>query len=392
MNEDLKDIEQICHTNLSNEEDIEEPSDIIGEQNEYDKEEEPLDDLSEEVVEGEHDMSSEDNEETEPIIHKNVDIYVENDISELDRMLGIKHDTSISDDIDNVDLESDIDEEDAEDESSTSLYDTEDKSYNNEDVKDSKEGLKESLIINSGSTEDKPVEADVEISKDNHYDDNEVVIYPKEFNTQKEQSVVEPKLKKALLHDFMYDDKDVFSFLNYTDNAHTDFSILSIPVTDTRALRKAVSNKSLYIYRYPKLQLKDAVLGFHESAVSQSDSMISYSVYFPEYIIRFSVPSEHKKIYSVSFKDYFENLVSHIRPNNLTIEYLKDSLSIQSIKVIETGVIEVSTDDGVKTLCIKEKYNCLSFYMVLSYIREESDRLPNKALSLPLLKEYFYVM
>lgn len=384
MNEDLKDIEQICHTNLSDEESLEEVECSTDKQEDY-EESDTSKDLSEDIVEEDQKEDSDELDTSEPIIHKNVDIYVENDISELDRMLGIKKEDSLSDDLEDVDLE-----KDEEDKSSHTFYDS---IYESNDRNDtvSTDEVKEDINTDS-ETRYKPVESDVTITKDDTCDDNDIVIYPKEFNNQKEQIVIEPKIQKALLHDFMYDDKETFSFLNYTNRNHTDFSILSIPVTDTRALRKAVSNKLLYIYRYPKLQLKDVVLGFNESATSQSDSTISYSVYFPEYIVRFNVPSEHKKIYSVSFKDYFENLVSHIRPNNLTIEYLKDSLSIQSIKVIETGVIEVSTDDGVKTLCIKEKYNCISFYMVLSYIREESDRHPNKALSLPLLKEYFYVM
>lgn len=125
---------------------------------------------------------------------KGEDIYVENDPRDLERMLGI--------------APSDMDEDDT------------DESENEEsnDVEESE-----------GDEEKEEIE-------------------------EVEEMVEETK--PILLSDFMYEDKDAFTYLSHDAGS---YQVLSIPMDDKKGIRQAVKS-SAYIFRYPKFLLKDKVL------------------------------------------------------------------------------------------------------------------------------------
>ena len=267
------------------------------------------------------------NEEKE-IVHE--DIYVENDIGGLERMLGVP-----------ASEEDDEEEEEQEDESS-----------HNDDLNSSGE------------------ESEKEENKDN-YDMKEV------------EGVKEKEEEKhiVLLSDFMDEVEDSFTYLTHSAGS---FTLHSIPINSRREIKLAVKSPS-YVFRYPKYVLRDNALGFEESPIEEG-YMIHYRVYFPDYILSFDVPSEHKKPYPLSFKDYFEDLVTRIRPLNMALEKLNDSITINSIKVIETGIIEVVSMGSIERYLLNNHH--ISFFDVLAYIRELSDH-GEDTLVLKLIPAYF---
>ena len=249
---------------------------------------------------------------------KGEDIYVENDPRDLERMLGI--------------APSDMDEDDTD----------ESENEESDDIEES-EGIEE-----------------------------------KEEIEEVEEMVEETK--PILLSDFMYEDKDAFTYLSHDAGS---YQVLSIPMDDKKGIRQAVKS-SAYIFRYPKFLLKDKVLGFTQTAETTD---ILYKVFFPEYSLSFKVDDNYmKSSYSESFKEYFEDLVTRTRPKDIVIEKYKSSITINSLKVIETGILEVSTDKGTKHLLLKNPN--VSFHCILDYIRELSDQ-GEETLTLKLLPEFF---
>ena len=285
---------------------------------------EEKDSVNEEVVNEEKDSVNEEKE----IVHE--DIYVENDIGGLERMLGVP-----------ASEEDDEEEEEQEDDSS-----------HNDDLNSSDE------------------ESEKEENKDNY--DMEEVEYVKE--KEEEKHIV-------LLSDFMDEVEDSFTYLTHSAGS---FTLHSIPINSRREIKLAVKSPS-YVFRYPKYVLRDNALGFEESPTEEG-YMIHYRVYFPNYILSFDVPPEHKKPYPLSFKDYFEDLVTRIRPLNMEIEKLSDSITINSIKVIETGIIEVVSMGSIERYLLNNHH--ISFFDVLAYIRELSDH-GEDTLVLKLIPAYF---
>ena len=285
---------------------------------------EEKDSVNEEVVNEEKDSVNEEKE----IVHE--DIYVENDIGGLERMLGVP-----------ASEEDDEEEEEQEDDSS-----------HNDDLNSSDE------------------ESEKEENKDNY--DMEEVEYVKE--KEEEKHIV-------LLSDFMDEVEDSFTYLTHSAGS---FTLHSIPINSRREIKLAVKSPS-YVFRYPKYVLRDNALGFEEIPTEEG-YMIHYRVYFPNYILSFDVPPEHKKPYPLSFKDYFEDLVTRIRPLNMEIEKLSDSITINSIKVIETGIIEVVSMGSIERYLLNNHH--ISFFDVLAYIRELSDH-GEDTLVLKLIPAYF---
>ena len=266
--------------------------------------------------------------EEKEIVHE--DIYVENDIGSLERMLGVP-----------ASEEDDEEEEEQEDELS-----------HNDDLNSSDE------------------ESEKEENKDN-YDMEEV----EDVKEKEEEKHI------VLLSDFMDEVEDSFTYLTHSAGS---FTLHSIPINSRREIKLAVKSPS-YVFRYPKYVLRDNALGFEESPTEEG-YMIHYRVYFPNYILSFDVPPEHKKPYPLSFKDYFEDLVTRIRPLNMEIEKLNDSITINSIKVIETGIIEVVSMGSIERYLLNNHH--ISFFDVLAYIRELSDH-GEDTLVLKLIPAYF---
>lgn len=236
---------------------------------------------------------------------KGEDIYVENDPSELERMLGVLPDAS--------------------------------------EEKDQEEEQKEVL------DKEQP-ESSLEET----------------YNSQ------DPINKELLLTDFMEEDKEVFSYLK---KEGLYFVIESLPKEDSQAIRKVVRSPQ-YIFRYPKLHLKDFLLGYKE--VKLDSNSVEYEMFFPEYSISFEVPISYKYCNtSQSFKEYFEDLVLRNRPTLLKKDIYDSFITITSLKVIETGVLELSIPDKGTVRYSQTDYN-LSFYSLLEYIRDLSDQGSDK--------------
>lgn len=257
---------------------------------------------------------------------KGEDIYVENDPRDLERMLGIA-----PSDLD--DEEDGIPEEPKEDEA--------------EDEWETEEPKEDASTVDVG--QDLPTPA--------------------------------IKEKPVLLSDFMDEDKETFNYLSH--DATGFYQVLSLPLDDKKSIRHAVKSTD-YVFRYPRYVLRDKVLGFY-SEIDEKD-FITYTVFFPEYTLRFSVDDDHVKPYSESFKEYFEDLVTRVRPANMRLDGYKTSLTINSLKVVETGILEVSTDSGTKTLILNNPH--ISFHSLLGYIRELSDQ-GEDTLTLKILPEFF---
>lgn len=254
---------------------------------------------------------------------KGEDIYVENDPLDLERMLGIAPDPQEEDSDNTTDL--DIVE-------------------NNDDVEENED--------NNSSVEDK-----------------------------KDSVIYMAKEKPILLSSFMEEDKESFTYLVNHDGS---YHVQSIPISDKKEIKQAVKSGS-YIFRYPRFILKDKVLGFVQDN-KELDSCVEYTIFFPEYSLTFTVDSEYTKPYSESFKEYFEDLVTRVRPRNLKLAHYENEITISSLKVIETGILEVVTDIGTKNLLLINKH--ISFHRILDYIRELSD-LGEDRLTLKLLPEFF---
>jgi hypothetical protein len=265
---------------------------------------------------------------------KGVDIYVENDPKDLDRMLGIAP------------------------------------TEENEDIDDSEESDEDS------STEDSLNESGEEVDEveDIDLDEEEPPI----------RNLAE-KLQPVCLLDFMHEDPDVFSYLSCQNGI---YSIESIPMDDKKAIRQAVKSPH-YIFRYPKLVLNDPVLGY-STVVDNKPNCTGYVIYFPDYSILLDVPNAYAKpeYSSLTMKEYLENLVQHIRPSNISILHYSDSITITSLKVIETGVIEVTTNSGTSRYTLRDDMGDLSFYSILHYIRELSDSGEDK-ITLKLIPQLF---
>lgn len=279
---------------------------------------------------------------------KGENIYVENDISNLERMLGISS-TEDSDDSDNSITEI---EEGSDDEELNKDSDFDDELDDNNDY---------------------PTDSDSHSDKEAN-----VVEEPVEDNRSK---VV--KTKPILFSDFMdRKDSDSFTFLERNGGSYT---LITLGLENKKAIQKAVRSPN-YIFRYPKFFLRDTVLGFVEN---KKDSLILYTVYFPEYSLSFTVSADYQKPYSQSFKEYFEDLITRIRPMNMRIDHYNNSVTITSLKVLETGLLELDTTMGTEKYLLNN--NDISFYSVLDYIRTLSDQGMDK-IKLPLIPEFFVLV
>lgn len=277
---------------------------------------------------------------------KGENIYVENDISNLERMLGISSTEDSDDSVTEIKEGSD-DEELNKD----SVFDDELKDDNN----------------------DFPTDSDSHSDKEAN-----VVEEPVEDNRSK---VV--KTKPVLFSDFMdRKDSDSFTFLERNGGSYT---LITLGLENKKAIQKAVRSPN-YIFRYPKFVLRDTVLGFVEN---KKDSLILYTVYFPEYSLSFTVSADYQKPYSQSFKEYFEDLITRIRPMNMRIDHYNNSVTITSLKVLETGLLELDTTMGTEKYLLNN--NDISFYSVLDYIRTLSDQGMDK-IKLPLIPEFFVLV
>lgn len=278
---------------------------------------------------------------------KGENIYVENDISNLERMLGISSTDDSDDSVTEIEEGSDEEEE----LNKNSVFDDELKDDNNDSPTDS----------------------------DSHSDkEADVVDEPVEDNRSK---VV--KTKPVLFSDFMdRKDSDSFTFLERNGGSYT---LITLGLENKKAIQKAVRSPN-YIFRYPKFVLRDTVLGFVEN---KKDSIILYTVYFPEYSLSFTVSADYQKPYSQSFKEYFEDLITRIRPMNMRIDHYNNSVTITSLKVLETGLLELDTTMGTEKYLLNN--NDISFYSVLDYIRTLSDQGMDK-IKLPLIPEFFVLV
>lgn len=269
--------------------------------------------------------------EEKPVI-KGEDIYVENDPDELDRMLGVapsKEETL--DDTDN----NNMDEED--------------------DGSVGKEIKNESYSPDKENTDKGAIDGEIEYSNYTEVDNGG-----------------DPK--NVCLMDFMEEDPSVFSYLSEDGDS---YMVHSLPIENKAAIKKAVRGDG-YLFRYPKLYLKDRVLGFFEDKSEDP----CYIMFFPEYSIFFQVPSSYKKPYSVPMKEYFEDLVSRIRPMDIQMDKYPSPVTITSLKVVEPGVIDVEVDNAKHRYQIQNRYIEL-FYNILSYVRGQSDMgMPSIPLSL----------
>ena len=279
---------------------------------------------------------------------KGEDIYVENDIGDLDRMLGIAPNESVID-VDTEDETSDLGV-------TTDLF---------------HEPEQQDVPINdvSGQTDD---ESGVSI----------------DINVPSKEDVVEAKFMSFVpLTSFMVEDKSNF---NYLEKVGICYTVSSIPIAKKEAIKRAVSGKS-YLFRYPKYVLKDMVLGYKE--LWDNDKQCAYKFYFPEYSVTFTIPHGYKKPFldfnkslSSDLKDYLEDLVIRTHLYDLTVTPYKHTIPITSLKVLETGLIEVATKDGYKKLFLNN--SDIDFYTILDYIRQLSDS-GLEELELKILPEFF---
>lgn len=285
---------------------------------------------------------------------KGEDIYVENDPDELDRMLGVSP------------TEQEIEE--------ASVYDPE------EDIALGDIDGGEGGISDTGK-EEWSGPGDKENKKDPKDDNNEEVLDAEiEEGGYTEIGGTDPV--SVNLMDFMEDDPDLFTYLTGTGD---NYSIESILIDNKPAIKRAVRSES-YLFRYPKLHLKDRLLGYFED--SSEDPC--YIMFFPEYSIFFQVPKAYKKLYALSassMKEYFEDLVTRIRPQDLQKEEYPDPVTITSLKVAEPGIIEVSSESGTEKYLIQNRY-VEFFYNILSYIRELSDS-GMSSIPLRLIPKFF---
>ena len=285
---------------------------------------------------------------------KGEDIYVENDISNLERMLGISSTDSDLDDEDSDSEEEDIDEEE-------------------DTYSDLEDG------DNSETTElddSEPEEKEEQIYEEP--EEKETSVKPVEgvMDDKKELKIKNP----VLLSDFMdRADSDSFTFLKREPGG---YSLMTMGLDNKKEIQKAVRSPN-YIFRYPRFVLRDPVLGFVED---KQDNLIHYTVYFPEYSLSFTVSSDYQKPYSQSFKEYFEDLVTRIRPMGLAKYNYKDSVIITSLKILETGLLELETTMGTEKYLLND--NGISFYAVLDYIRTVSDQGADR-IKLSLIPEFF---
>ena len=240
-------------------------------------------------------------------------------------------------------------------------------------------GLERMLGIRASSEEPETEELDNE-SKEEENIEEEIPVQEENIDIEEDKIVdTEESSHTVLLSDFMETDSDNFTFL---ERSGDNYSLVSYPLTDKKLIQKAVRSSD-YIFRYPKLHLKDPVLGYAESS---SDNNIEYSVYFPEYSLHFTVPMEYKKPYSLSFREYFDDLVSRIRPDNMELLDYPNSVSITSLKVIETGLLELNTDSGTSRYLLNN--HSINFYAVLDYIRGVSDQGMDQ-IKLKFIPEFF---
>lgn len=268
------------------------------------------------VIEENKEITEVTNEKEEVKESANADIYVENNVEDLERMLGIPA--------------------------------SQEESF--EEIKDDVEEVE-----NKEDTENKEIEnCDME---------------------EKEEVLTRP----VLFSDFMDECEDDFTYLIHSNGS---FDLNSIPMSDRKDIKNAVKNPT-YVFRYPKFVLRDSVLGYSEELASTE---LFYKVYFPDYCLSFSVPQEYKKPYSIHFKEYFEDLINRYRPDNMGILYYNNDVTITSIKVIETGIIEIVEKGNQQKYILKNKN--VSFYEVLAYIRELSD-MGEDSISLKLIPAYF---
>lgn len=213
----------------------------------------------------------------------------------------------------------------------------------------------------------------------NTEDTEQEEIPSEEDEKEKEEVTKDNILRYPLLSDFMEEDKDTFTYLA---NDNGSYHVCSIPLDDKKHIRQVVKSPN-YIFRYPRLLLKDKVLGFR---CTQDEGILTYMVYFPDFKLFFEVDEEYSKPYSESFKEYFEDLVTRVRPRDMIINKYKSSMTINSLKVIETGILEVITEGKIKRLLLNNP--SISFHNVLDYIRELSDQ-GEDTLTLKFLPEFF---
>lgn len=276
---------------------------------------------------------------------KGENIYVENDIGGLNRMLGLSSKDSEDDNKSAIDSEN-----------KTGTQTLMDALYSNLDEND--------------CIEDDVIE---DVTEDNDVEDENGLEGSQE---QKEDSEI---IKPVLLSDFMDNDTDSFTFLERNGDS---YSLTTFSLDDKRQIKQAVRSPE-YIFRYPKLTLRDTVLGYKEE---KTESVIYYTVFFPDYEISFIVPSDYIKPYAQSFKDYFEDMVSRIRPDHLSIKHFNESITISSLKVIETGLLELNVNNKIEQYLIKN-YD-INFYSVLDYIRNMSDQ-GVEHIELKMIPAYF---
>lgn len=262
-------------------------------------------------------------------------IYVENDPEDLERMLGI------------APSKEEI---------------KEDGEFSNNEEESSDEETKEDSQENS-ITNDKEDSEEESLS----------------LEEPEEDTQIEDKIKPVMFSDFMDEDRESFTYL---ENINDSYHVNSVPLNDKSTIRKIVKSPN-YIFRYPKYILRDKVLGY---TLTESKGCLRYDVFFPEYKFSFNVGEGYAKAYSESFKEYFEDLINRVRPENMNIQKYEKSITLKALKVIETGVLEMQTDKGIKTFLLVNPD--VSFHRVLDYIRELSD-MGEDTLTLKFIPEFF---
>lgn len=360
MKEDLQDLENVGSEELSSEEICEEM--ISEEVNQDNTEENDVDDtMNEQIV-----------QEEIPNIQKGVDIYVENDISSLESMLGIKHESIIDEVEDDEDIENETEAEEICESNDINIED-------DVDSVDVKDVVPKYVPYNESKKEAEHITESLDVSSLDNISDA--------INQKEEPDKI--SFYDALYTDFMTTDNSVLSCLYHTKDKQ-DFEIRDIDLSQLKRSGNrtpSFPDSNLFIYRYPIYKLSAPILGFKEEELVTT---IKYSVYFPEYIVSFIVTKDMKKPYIQSMTDYIDDMFNRQRPMELKIAKLFKSISIDSLRVVEAGILAVVTDTGNhKMFCVKDEYNSISFFDVLAYIRDESDEHPDDSLSLKLLCEYF---
>lgn len=292
-------------------------------------------------------------------IVKGVDIYVENDISKLERMLGV---SSMPDEV------------------GSNAQNVEHNVLEELENLDREDQVHYSIVEDCDNKEEKEVVEDMHINAKDVIESD--IVMKSDPTTTGVQAAV--KNTPVLLSDFMDLVEDEFTFLQKEGDSYI---IESLPMDDRKRIQKAVKGKN-YIFRYPKYVLRDDVLGYKETEYVD-EKRVDYLVYFPDYSLSFTVPLEYKKPYSVSFVEYMNDLVARVRPDNLYLSHYTDSVTITNLKVIETGILELETSIGTDKYIQKVKE--VSFYKVLDYIRELSDQ-GNDKLNLKLIPAYFTLL